>query len=177
MRIILSGGGTIGSVSPLIAVYQAIKKQRPDTEFLWSGTRRGPEQRLVTQYGIAFQPIFSGKLRRYFSLKNFIDPSYVLLGFFQSRRLIKSFLPDVVLTAGGFVSVPLVRAAKQLRVPAVIHQQDVVPGLANRLMARSASMITAAFEKTRADFPKSAVEIVGNPVRADINAGSRERGN
>lgn len=176
MKIILSGGGTIGSVSPLLAVYQTIKSRRPDIEFLWVGTRRGPERRLISENQISFKPIFCGKLRRYFSGQNFLDPFRVLFGYFQSIFIVHQFKPDVVLAAGGFVSVPLIWAAKLLGRPALIHQQDVEPGLANKLMASSADLITVTFKKSLADFPAGKTQLVGNPVRPAIAMGSRERG-
>ena len=110
MKIILSGGGTIGSVSPLVAIFQEIKTQQPDAEFLWLATRNGPEHKLLKTYRIPTKSIFSGKLRRYFSFKNLLSPLWVVFGFFQSFFIILKFKPDVILSAGGFVSVPLVWA-------------------------------------------------------------------
>ena len=176
MKIMLSGGGTIGSVSPLLAVCQAIRQREPQTEFLWVATRRGPEHRLIGEYGIPIRPIFSGKLRRYASWRNITDPLLITIGFLQSLAMVNRFKPDAVLSAGGFVSVPLVLAAQLLGKPTFIHQQDVEPGLANKLMARRATVITTASEKSRADFPNQEVTVVGNPVRPDISAGSRQRG-
>lgn len=176
MRIILSGGGTIGSVSPLIAIFKEIKKQQPEAEFLWLATRFGPEHKLIKSYNIPIKSIFAGKLRRYFSWKNFLDPFLVMLGFFQSLSIILKFKPDVILSAGGFVSVPVVWAGWLLRKPALIHQQDVIPSLANRLMAPFAKIITVTFEKSLGAFPAKKTVLTGNPVRADILTGSREEG-
>ena len=123
MKIILSGGGTIGSVSPLLAVCQAIRQREPQTEFLWVATRRGPEHRLISEYGIPIRPIFSGKLRRYASWRNLTDPLLITIGFFQSLAIVRRWKPDAVLSAGGFVSVPLVRAAQRLGPTTLVPQQ------------------------------------------------------
>src|SRR3989344_7674434 len=115
MRIILSGGGTIGSVSPVIALFEEIKKQHSEAEFLWVATRSGLEYKLIKDYNISIRSIFSGKFRRYFSFRNLLDLFLIKLGFFQSLFIILSFKPDVILSAGGFVSVPLVWAGWLLR--------------------------------------------------------------
>ncbi|MFA6254722.1 MAG: undecaprenyldiphospho-muramoylpentapeptide beta-N-acetylglucosaminyltransferase [Patescibacteria group bacterium] len=176
MRVILSGGGTLGSVSPLIAIYEEIKKNQPQAEFLWLATSDGPEENLISSYQIPLKKIFSGKLRRYFSFKNFLDPFLIFFGFWQSLFIILKFKPQAVLSAGGFVSVPVAWAAWFLRRPLIIHQQDVRPGLANKLMAPFANMITVTFEKSLKDFPAKKTHLVGNPVRADILTGSKEAG-
>ncbi len=176
MKILLSGGGTIGSVSPLIAIFEAIKTKQPQAEFLWLATRGGPEQKLLANYQIPAKSIFAGKFRRYFSLKNLSDPFLVALGFFQSLIIILKFKPDIILSAGGFVSVPVIWAGWLLRRPSLIHQQDVKPGLANKLMAPFAKIITVTFEKTLAAFPPQKTVLTGNPVRPDILEGNREEG-
>lgn len=159
-KIILTGGGTAGSVSPLLAVAEIM----PDYDFLWVGTKTGPEKEMVKELGIKFQAISSGKFRRYLSLQNLIDPFRIIWGFFQSIGIILKNQPDLVMSAGSFVSVPVVWAAWLLSVPVLIHQQDVRPGLANKLMAFLADHITVAFEKSLKDYGKQAI-LVGNPVR------------
>jgi len=96
MRIILSGGGTMGSVSPLIAIFEAIKQKQPQAEFLWLATKDGPEEKLIASYDIPVRKIFAGKLRRYFSFKNFLDPFFILLGFFQSLLIIFKFKSPMI---------------------------------------------------------------------------------
>jgi len=174
MKIIISGGGTIGSVSPLIAIFEEIKRIKPDAEFLWLATKNGPEIELIKSYNIPIKEIYSGKLRRYFSFQNFIDPFRIFLGFIQSFFIIKKFKPQVILSAGGFVAVPVVWAGWFLRRPCLIHQQDIRPGLANKLMANFASIITVTFEKSLKDFNPKKTKLVGNPVRKDILNGSRQ---
>ncbi|RJR31026.1 undecaprenyldiphospho-muramoylpentapeptide beta-N-acetylglucosaminyltransferase [Candidatus Parcubacteria bacterium] len=172
MKIILSGGGTFGSVSPLIALYQEISGKNP-AEFVWVGTKNGQEREFVSNYGIDFYSISSGKLRRYFSWQNFFDFFKILAGFFQSVKFLKKHKPDLVITAGGFVSVPLVWAAYFLKIPSLCHQQDIRPGLANKLMAPFAETVTVTFEKSFSDF-KEAV-LTGNPVRKEILSGFKEK--
>jgi len=174
MNIFLSGGGTIGSVSPLLAIYQHIAARNSEVKFVWVGTRNGPEQKIVASYNLEFEPIFAGKLRRYASLANLIDPIFILFGFFQSLLLIARYRPAIILSAGGFVSVPLVFAGWLLRVPALIHQQDVEPGLANKLMAPFAKIIPVTFSESKPAFPAKKTRVTGNPVRADILTGDRQ---
>jgi len=166
----------MGSVSPLIAIYEEIKKNQPAAEFLWLATRDGPEDKLISSYQIPIKKIFSGKLRRYFSFKNFLDPFFIFFGFWQALFIILKFKPQAVLSAGGFVSVPVVWAAWLLRRPSLIHQQDIRPGLANRLMAPFANIITVTFAKSLKDFPVKKTHLVGNPVRLDILTGNKEAG-
>lgn len=174
MKVILSGGGTIGSVSPLLAVYEELKARQENVEVLWLGTKNGPEKKLVEAYQIKFKDISSGKLRRYFSFQNFIDPFKIIAGFFQSFFLLKKIKPNVVLSAGGFVSVPTAFAAYLLKIPVMIHQQDIRLGLANKLMIPFAKIITVTFEASLKDFPSNKTTVVGNPVRKDVLSGSKE---
>ncbi|MBI3290856.1 UDP-N-acetylglucosamine--N-acetylmuramyl-(pentapeptide) pyrophosphoryl-undecaprenol N-acetylglucosamine transferase [Candidatus Falkowbacteria bacterium] len=175
MKIILSGGGTIGSVSPLIAIHEKIKEIRPDADVLWLATKDGPEHKLISTYNIPVRKIFAGKLRRYFSFKNFLDPFLVLFGFFQSLFIISKFKPDVLISAGGFVSVPVTWSGWFLRRPSIIHQQDIRPGLANKLMAPFAKIITVAFEKSLNDFPGRKTVWVGNPARQEMLKGDIDK--
>lgn len=175
MKIILTGGGTLGSVVPLLAVVQKLKEQKTESEFLWIGTKTGPEKELVESYKISFKAISSGKLRRYFSLKNFLDPFLIIVGFFQSIGIIRKFRPDLVLSAGGFVGVPVIWAAWFLGVKSIAHQQDLRPGLANKLVLSMVKKITVVFEESKNYFPRSKTVLIGNPVRPEIFSGNRER--
>ena len=170
MRIILSGGGTLGPVTPLLAIQEIIKKKYPETDFLWIGTKYGPEKELIQKQGIDFTFISSGKFRRYFSLFNLWDVGQVVIGFFQSIRIIWTFAPDICISAGGFVSVPLHWAAWLFGIPTWIHQQDARMGLANRLMAPFAKVVTSALAKKG-----KKIIWLGNPVRSDILSGDKDR--
>jgi UDP-N-acetylglucosamine--N-acetylmuramyl-(pentapeptide) pyrophosphoryl-undecaprenol N-acetylglucosamine transferase len=160
-KILLSGGGTGGSVSPLLAVAEALKK-KGNFEFLFVGTANGPEKDMVAKAGLPFQAILAGKLRRYFDWHNFIDILKIKLAFWQSLFLLIKNKPDLVITAGSFVAVPLVWAAACLRIPCLVHQMDIRPGLANLLMAPFAKLITVTFEKSLDDYGARAVW-TGNP--------------
>ncbi len=167
MKLLLAGGGTMGPVSPLIAVYQKLKTTQT-IDCLFLGTAQGPERTAVESYGIRFRSIRAGKLRRYINWQNLSDPFNVIIGFFQSLGIMVRWRPDVVVVAGGFVGVPVVWAAWLLRVPVLIHQQDILTGLANRLMCRFARRITVSFETSLADFNPKKVVHTGNPVRPEI---------
>ncbi|MDD5566861.1 MAG: undecaprenyldiphospho-muramoylpentapeptide beta-N-acetylglucosaminyltransferase [Patescibacteria group bacterium] len=176
MKIIFAGGGTGGSATPLLAVADEIGEKYPEADFLFIGTQYGPEGNLVREKGMGFQAISAGKLRRYFSWRNFIDPFRVLAGFFQSLKILKEYRPDVILAAGSFVSVPVVWAAWFLHIPALIHQQDVIPSLANKMLQRIATLITVTFESSLKNFPKEKTIWVGNPIREELLTGSRDAG-
>lgn len=157
----------MGSVSPLIAVYQQIKADQPDSEWLFIGSHAGPEQQAVESYKIPFRAISSGRWRRFLSLQNLIDPWRVLAGFFQSLMIIIKFKPQVIFIAGSFIGVPVAYAGWLLRVPVVIHQQDVIAGLANKLMANVARRITVTFPDSLEDFNPRKTVLTGNPVRKE----------
>jgi UDP-N-acetylglucosamine--N-acetylmuramyl-(pentapeptide) pyrophosphoryl-undecaprenol N-acetylglucosamine transferase len=173
INIILTGGGTMGSVIPLLAVAEEFKKVAPATDFLWIGTKNGPEKKVVLKYGINFKTVPSGKLRRYFSGWNILAPFQIFGGFCKTFWLILKFKPQMILSVGGFVAVPVVWAGWFLRAPSLIHQQDVRPGLANKLTSPFAKVITVTFSDSLKYFPKAIV--TGNPVREEIFAGSAER--
>jgi UDP-N-acetylglucosamine--N-acetylmuramyl-(pentapeptide) pyrophosphoryl-undecaprenol N-acetylglucosamine transferase len=162
-RLILCGGGTGGSVSPLLAIAEEANREGFSCDFLFVGSSNGPEKRMATDAGIEFVSIPAGKFRRYFSVKNFTDVYHIISAFFRSIVIIRSWKPDLVLTAGSFVCVPLALACRVTGVPYVVHQQDVRPGLANILMAPFASLVTVVFEKSLADFPQALH--LGNPAR------------
>jgi len=165
MKIIFSGGGTLGPVVPLLAIAEIYKKYNSQTEFLWVGTQLGPEKKLVSEYAIPFVTIISGKLRRYVSFWNFFDLFKIMIGFFQSLFLLWQQKPDLLITAGGFVSVPLHAAAFTLGIPTWVHQQDAQVGLANKLMSYTADQITTALRDSQAYFAEHKTEWIGNPVR------------
>ena len=126
----------MGSVSPLIGIYQALKEKDPDVQVLWLGTKSGPEKEFLTSYGIAFKSVISGKIRQYFSLANLFTPFLVFCGIIQSFFILRKFKPAVVLSAGSFVAVPVIYAAWLSGIPRFVHQQDLEIGLANKIMAK-----------------------------------------
>ncbi len=175
MRVLLTGGGTMGSASPLLSVASQLRSQKKECGILWIGTYTGPEKAVVKEADIPYAAIFSGKLRRYFSWRNFIDPFFIIIGFFQALFIIKKFDPDVILSAGAYVSVPAVWAGRLLGKKIIIHQQDIVPGLANKLMAPFAEKITVTFERSLDDYERSKAVWIGNPIRPELLFGSRDK--
>ena len=165
-KILFSGGGTLGSVSPLLAIYDVLKEEKIYS-FLWVGTSSGPEKNVIKKEGIKFIEMKGGKLRRYFSLLNFFDIFKIISDFFKSVSLIKKEKPDLIISAGSFVSVPLVWAAFLFRVNILIHQLDFRPGLANKLMAPFAKKITVSFKKSLKDYGKKAY-FTGIPLRRNF---------
>lgn len=175
MRVLLVGGGTGGSVAPLLAVASTINSRFPSTQFLFLGSVKGPEQVLAESAGIRFAAISSGKLRRYFSIQNLFDIFRLVAGIFQAGRILRTFRPDVVVSAGSYLAVPVIWSAWWRRIPIHIHQQDIIPGLANRSTAICASTITVAFEKSLGDFSKAKTAWIGNPVRPELFSGQPQR--
>jgi UDP-N-acetylglucosamine--N-acetylmuramyl-(pentapeptide) pyrophosphoryl-undecaprenol N-acetylglucosamine transferase len=186
MKIFLVGGGSGGPVIPLIAIYKEIIKGHPSAKFFLVGTQTGPERLIAKKHNLPFFSIHSGKYRRYFSLKNIFSPLQTLIGFFQALKLLRQFRPNCIVGAGSFVQVPVVWAGWWLNIPSVIHQQDVVPSLANKLCEFPATKITVCFENSLADFSgnfgllykknhKSKVELMGNPFLSDLKTGTRKQ--
>jgi len=171
-RIILTGGGTAGHVTPNIALIPGLKELGYDIHYI--GSYNGIEKELIEQFQIPYHGISSGKLRRYFSLQNFTDPFRVLKGFGEAKKIIKTLKPDVIFSKGGFVSVPVVVAGKQCRVPTIIHESDITPGLANKLAIPSATKVCCNFPETLNHLPKEKAVLTGSPIRKELLTGSRE---
>ena len=171
-RIILTGGGTAGHVTPNIALLPGLKELGYDIHYI--GSYNGIEKELIEQFGIPYHGISSGKLRRYFSMQNFTDPFRVLKGFGEAKKLIKSLKPDVIFSKGGFVSVPVVIAGKQCHVPTIIHESDMTPGLANKLSIPSASKVCCNFPETLEHLPKDKAVLTGSPIRRELLIGNRK---
>lgn len=171
-RIILTGGGTAGHVTPNIALLPGLKERGYDIHYI--GSYNGIEKELIEQLGIPYHGISSGKLRRYFSLQNFTDPFRVLKGFGEARKIIKSLKPDVIFSKGGFVSVPVVVAGKQCHVPTIIHESDMTPGLANKLAMPSASKVCCNFPETLQHLPEGKAVLTGSPIRQELLSGDRK---
>ncbi len=169
--IVFSGGGTGGSVAPLLAIAEELHRggAAASLRFAFVGTKDGVEREMVASFNkevgaMEFIPLISGKWRRYFSIHNILDIFKVSAAYFQSFRILKNIHPDIVISAGAFVSVPLVWAAAAKKIPILIHQQDLRPGLANRLMAPWARAITVVFEKSLIDYGPRTI-LAGNPIR------------
>lgn len=172
-RIILTGGGTAGHVTPNIALLPRLKELQYDIHYI--GSYNGIEKELIEPFGIPYHGISSGKLRRYFSLQNFTDTFRVIKGFSEAKKLIKLLEPDVIFSKGGFVSVPVVIAGKKCKVPAIIHESDMTPGLANKLSIPSAAKVCCNFPETVKLLPADKAVLTGSPIRQELLSGSKSK--
>ena len=170
-RIILTGGGTAGHVTPNIALIPKLKDLGYDIQYI--GSYNGIEKELIEPFGVPYHGISSGKLRRYFSVQNFTDPFRVLKGFGEAKKLIKDLKPDVIFSKGGFVSVPVVLAGKQCKVPVIIHESDMTPGLANKIAIPSAVKVCCNFPETLDALPKGKAVLTGSPIRQELLSGNK----
>ena len=173
-HIVLTGGGTAGHVTPNIALMGRLKEQGYQISYI--GSYNGIEKTLIEELGIPYYGISSGKLRRYFDLKNFTDPFRVLKGFSEARKLLKQLKPDVVFSKGGFVTVPVVVAAGRLKIPAIIHESDMTPGLANKLCIPSAVKVCCNFPETKGHLPEGKAVVTGTPIRPELLQGDADKG-
>lgn len=175
--IAFTGGGTAGHVFPVFPVIARLRAL--DMEVFWIGSSDGMERRLVEEAGIRYLGIPSGKLRRYFSLRNFTDLFRIVAGFFAARRIFKKERPRVLMSKGGFVSVPPAAAARTLGIPCLTHESDVDTGLATRLNLKLGARPLLAYRQTLDELSKRrklTAEVVGNPVRDALLSGRREEG-
>lgn len=173
-RIILTGGGTAGHVTPNIALIPELKRRGFEIHYI--GSKNGIEKELIRNFDIPYYGISSGKLRRYFDVKNFTDPFRIVKGYAEAKKAIKEIKPDVLFSKGGFVTVPVVKAASRKNVPCVLHESDLSPGLANRLCIPSAKIICANFPETIANFPENKAYLTGTPIRRELFSGNRLKG-
>lgn len=170
-RIVLTGGGTAGHVTPNIALLPRLRDAGYEISYI--GSMDGIEKKLIQSQQIPYYGISSGKLRRYFDLKNFTDPFRVIKGFSQASGLMKKLKPDVVFSKGGFVSVPVVMAAKRHHIPVVCHESDLTPGLANKLSMPSATKVCCNFPETVKYLPEGKAVLTGCPIRRELMEGNK----
>lgn len=173
-RIVLTGGGTAGHVTPNIALIPSLREAGYDIFYI--GSYDGIEKKLISDFDIPYYGISSGKLRRYFDIKNFTDPFKVLKGCKEAYSIIKKLKPDILFSKGGFVSVPVVFAAKRLKIPIIIHESDMTPGLANKLSIPSASRVCCNFPETVKYLPEGKAVLTGSPIRKELSQGSKLSG-
>ncbi len=173
-KIILTGGGTAGHVTPNLALIPSLRERGYEIRYI--GSYQGIEKNLIEDAGIPYDGISSGKLRRYFDLKNFTDPFRVLKGCGEARKLLKQYKPDVVFSKGGFVAVPVVLAARHYHIPVIIHESDMTPGLANKLCIPSARKVCCNFPETLPYLPQGKAVLTGSPIRKELLEGDRLAG-
>ena len=174
--IILTGGGTAGHVSLNEAIIPSLMEAGYKVHYI--GSHDGIEKEIIGNSfpDVPYYSISSGKLRRYFSMKNFTDPFKVMAGVFQAFSTIKKVKPTVIFSKGGFVSVPVVIAAKLANIPVVVHESDVTPGLANKLAQPFASHVFTVFKETLKHLPADKATCTGSIIRDQLFEGNRERG-
>ena len=170
-RILLTGGGTAGHVTPNIALLPRLRELGYEISYV--GSYNGIEKKLMEDFQVPYYGISSGKLRRYFDPKNFTDPFKVIKGYGEACRIIKKLSPDVLFSKGGFVSVPVVLAANRYHVPAIIHESDMTPGLANKLCIPSAKKVCCNFPETIQYLPANKAVLTGSPIRQELLKGDR----
>ena len=173
-RIILTGGGTAGHVTPNIALLPSLQEE--GFEVIYIGSYDGIEKKLIENMGVKYYGISSGKLRRYFDVKNFTDPFRVLKGYSEASSLIKKLKPDIIFSKGGFVSVPVVMAAKRRKVPCIIHESDITPGLANKISIPFTDKVCVNFPETLVHIPQGKAVLTGTPIRKELFSGNKIKG-
>lgn len=173
-KIIMTGGGTAGHVTPNIALMPKLRELGYEIQYI--GTASGIEKKLIEEEHIKYHAISSGKLRRYFDVKNFTDPFKVVKGVFEAKSIIKKEKPDIVFSKGGFVSVPVVLGAYFNKVPVIIHESDMTPGLANKISMPYATKICVTFKEAMEHINKKKAVLTGSPIREELFNGNKERG-
>lgn len=174
-RIVLTGGGTAGHVTPNIALIEVLQQGGWQIDYV--GSADGVEKAMITAVNIPYHAVSSGKLRRYFSWKNFFDPFNIVLGIGQAYLLLRKLKPDVVFSKGGFVGFPVVVGAWLNRIPVVAHESDMSPGLANRLSFPFVSKICVTFAAAKKHFKRQEnVEVTGTPIRQELFNGNKANG-
>ncbi|MBM7659455.1 UDP-N-acetylglucosamine--N-acetylmuramyl-(pentapeptide) pyrophosphoryl-undecaprenol N-acetylglucosamine transferase [Bacillus mesophilus] len=169
MKVLISGGGTGGHIYPALALIKEIKKQEPSASFLYMGTELGLENKIISQEeDIPFKAIHITGFKRKVSIENIKTIYRFLKGVHESKKVIKSFRPDIVIGTGGYVCGPVVYAAAKLKVPTVIHEQNSVPGLTNKFLSRYVDQIAICFKEALPFFPSNKVKLTGNPRASEV---------
>ncbi|MBS4198867.1 undecaprenyldiphospho-muramoylpentapeptide beta-N-acetylglucosaminyltransferase [Bacillus sp. FJAT-49732] len=168
MKIVVSGGGTGGHIYPALALIKTIQQQDPNVEFLYIGTEKGLEAKIIGREDIAFKAINITGFRRSLSFDNVKTVFRFIKGVLDSKKILKQFKPDVVIGTGGYVCGPVVYAAARRKIPTVIHEQNSVPGLTNRFLSRYVNRVAICFEEVRPFFPSDKVVLTGNPRASEV---------
>ncbi len=178
MRVLFASGGTGGHIMPVISVKQELDKIASEQgfiiEYLFVGHIDEVGIRILEENKIPFKKIYAGKLRRYVSMDNFTDIFKAVQGLIKAQWYIWKYMPDVTFGKGGYASVPAVFVSWLYQIPILIHESDVLPGLANRLLSRFATVVAVAFPKAKEKFPAKKTSLVGNMTHLDIRSGSRD---
>lgn len=173
-KIVLTGGGTAGHVTPNIALLPALKEAGFEVSYM--GSYDGIEKKLIADFDIPYTGIATGKFRRYLDPKNLTDPFRVIKGYGEAKKHLKELKPDVVFSKGGFVAVPVVRAAASLGIPCIIHESDMTPGLANKICIPVADKVCCNFPETMEKVPEGKAVLTGSPIRSELSQGNKLAG-
>ncbi|EYE88410.1 UDP-diphospho-muramoylpentapeptide beta-N- acetylglucosaminyltransferase [Fervidicella metallireducens AeB] len=168
MKVIISGGGTGGHIYPGVAIAKKIKEKEPKAEILFIGSHKGLEKKLVPKEGFNIKLITVEGLNKKFSIETFSSIGKAFKGYFQASKIIKDFKPDVVIGTGGYVCGPVVLTAAFKGIPTIIHEQNAIPGMTNKILSRFVTKIAISFKASEKYFPKSKTVFTGNPVRNNI---------
>ncbi len=171
-KIVMTGGGTAGHVTPNIALIPRLRELGYDIDYI--GSYEGIEKKLISEFGIPYYGVSTGKFRRYFDPKNFSDPFRVIKGCSEAKKILKQLKPNVIFSKGGFVSVPVIWAAAGLKIPCIIHESDLTPGLANKLCIPKATKICCNFPETLKYLPEDKAVLTGSPIREELLKGNKE---
>lgn len=170
-KIVLTGGGTAGHVTPNIALIPTLQSLGYDITYI--GSYDGIEKRLIEDFNIPYYGVSTGKFRRYMDPKNLTDPFRVIKGYAEAHKILKKLKPDIIFSKGGFVSVPVVRAAASLKIPCIIHESDLTPGLANKLCIPVADKVCCNFPETMKYIPDDKAILTGSPIREELSKGDK----
>ena len=167
-KFILSGGGTGGHIYPAIAIADELKARYPDAKFLFVGASDRMEMDKVPEAGYEIEGLWISGIQRKLTLKNLIFPFKLIISLLRSRKILKSFMPDVVIGTGGFASGPLLQVATTKKIPSLIQEQNSYPGITNKLLGKKVNTICVAYEGLEKFFPKEKIKLTGNPIRKDL---------
>ncbi len=170
-KIVLTGGGTAGHVTPNIALLPSLRNLGYEISYI--GSYEGIEKKLINDFNVPYYGVATGKFRRYMDIKNISDPFRVMKGYGEAKKILKEIQPDVVFSKGGFVSVPVVRAAASLKIPCIIHESDMTPGLANKLCIPVAKKVCCNFPETKQSLPEDKAVLTGSPIREELARGDK----
>ncbi len=176
MRIIVSGGGTGGHIYPALTLIRTIQEKAPDTEFLYVGTKHGLEADIIPKEGLPFETVDLQGFERHLTLSNFKRAGKALRGVVKAARIVKKFRPDAAVGTGGYVCGPILLAASLMNVPSLIQEQNVVPGITNRILSKFVSQIATGSKAALKNFPAGKAVWTGNPIRREVLSASREEG-
>ena len=176
MRIIVSGGGTGGHIYPALTIVRAIQKKIPDAEFLYVGTKDGLEADIVPKEGIAFETVNIRGFKRSLTPENLVRGAQAFGGVVKAMGIVRRFKPDVAVGTGGYVCGPILLASSLMGIPTLIQEQNVMPGVTNRLLARFVSCIAMGTKEAAEHFPKGKRVFTGNPIREEVMRARSEDG-